>query len=185
MYETKVKPEIEIPYFDHSGNFIETVQNSSRRRGLNPLGFLIRKFINIFLVRISYFFPLNSFRIKCHRWRGVNIGKNVYIGAQCTIDNAYPEFVYIEDNVSLAGECLIITHSNPYSHFQFAVPARVAPVVIKAGAWLCVRSVVLPGVTIGENSIISAGAVVDSDVPPRCVVSGNPAVIVARNIPIA
>jgi acetyltransferase-like isoleucine patch superfamily enzyme len=112
------------------------------------------------------------------------VGKNVYIGMQCSIDNAYPEYVYIEDNVSLVGECLVIAHSNPYSHFQNVTPARVSPVIIKQGAWICVRAVILPGVTIGENSIVSAGSVVDSDVPPRSIVAGNPAKILARNLPI-
>jgi acetyltransferase-like isoleucine patch superfamily enzyme len=104
---------------------------------------------------------------------------------QCTIDNAYPEFVYIEDNVSLAGECLIVTHSNPYSHFQNTTPARVSPVIIKNGAWICVRAVLLPGVTVGENAIVSACSVVDSEVPARSVVSGNPAKIIAEDIIIS
>ncbi len=184
MNKFKIKPSFNIPYFDHFGGFLKTIQNASKRRGVDPLTFLIRKLVNICLFQISFFSPLNSIRIKCHKWRGVNIGKNVYIGTRCSIDNAYPEYVYIEDNVSMASECLIIAHSNPYSHFQNVTPAQVAPVIIKQGAWICVRSLILPGVTIGENAIVSAGSVVDSDVPPCSVVTGNPAKIAARNLPI-
>jgi acetyltransferase-like isoleucine patch superfamily enzyme len=184
MNQFKVKPSVTIPYFDHSGGFFQTTLNSARRRGMNPLGFFVKKLKNICLYRISFFCPLNKLRIKFHRCRGVIIGKNVYIGMQCSIDNAYPEYIYIEDNASLTGECLLIAHSNPYSHFQNVTPAWVSPVIIKAGAWICVRAVILPGVTIGENSIVSAGSVVDSDVPPRSIVAGNPAKILARNLPI-
>lgn len=184
MNQFKVKPSVTIPYFDHAGGFLKTIRNSAKRRGMRPWFFLVKKLVNFCLFRISFFCPLNSFRIRCNKWRGVKIGKNVYIGMQCSIDNAYPEYVYIEDNVSIAAECLIIAHSNPYSHFQDVTPAQIAPVVIKHGAWICVRSLILPGVTIGENAIVSAGSVITSDVPPRSVASGNPTRIIARNLPI-
>jgi acetyltransferase-like isoleucine patch superfamily enzyme len=184
MNQFKVKPSLTIPYFNHTGGLLKTIRNSAKRRGISFWFFLIKKLLNFCLFRISFFCPLNNLRIKFHRWRGIMVGKNVYIGMQCSIDNAYPEYVYIEDNVSLVGECLVIAHSNPYSHFQNVTPARVSPVIIKQGAWICVRAVILPGVTIGENSIVSAGSVVDSDVPPRSIVAGNPAKILARNLPI-
>jgi acetyltransferase-like isoleucine patch superfamily enzyme len=184
MNQFKVNPLITIPYFDHTGGFLKTILNSSKRRRISPLFFLLKKIVNICLYRISFFCPLNSFRVRCHKWRGVKIGNNVYIGMQCSIDNAYPEYVYIEDNVSLAGECLVITHSNPFSHFQNVTPAQVAPVIIKQGAWICVRALLLPGVIIGENSIVSAGSVVTTNVPPNSVVSGNPAKIIAVNLPV-
>jgi hypothetical protein len=49
------------------------------------------------------------------------------------------------------------------------------PVIIERGAFLGIRSVVLQGVTIGENAYVAAGAVVSEDVPARTVVVGNPA----------
>jgi len=58
--------------------------------------------------------------------------------------------------------------------------ADPAPVVIERGAFLGIRSVVLRGVTIGENAYVAAGAVVVDDVPPRTVVVGNPARQVRR-----
>lgn len=184
MNQFTVKPSITIPYFDHADSLLNTIRNSAKRRGMSPVFFVIKKAINSFLFRIGFFCPLNSLRIRFHKWRGVNIGRNVYIGMKCTIDNAYPEYVYIEDNASIAADCLVIAHSNPYSHFQDVTPAQVSPVIIKKGAWICVRSVILPGVTIGENAIVSACSVVDYDVPSRSIVAGNPAKTVARNLPI-
>lgn len=184
MNQFEIRPSATIPYFDHADGFLKTIRNSAKRRGMNPWFFILKKAVNICLFRISFFCPLNSIRIKCHKLRGVKIGKNVYIGMQCSIDNAYPEYIYIEDNVSIAAECLIIAHSNPYSHFRDVTSAQVAPVIIKNGAWICVRSLILPGVTIGENAIVSAGSVIATDIPPRSVASGNPARIIAGNLPV-
>jgi acetyltransferase-like isoleucine patch superfamily enzyme len=184
MSQFEIKPSINIPYFDHSGSLMGTITNSAKRRKINPVKFGLNKIVNSILYRLSFFCPLNSLRIKFHKWRGVNIGKNVYIGMQCSIDNAYPEYVYIEDDVSIASETLIIAHSNPYSHFQNVITSKVNPVLIRKGAWVAVRSIILPGVTIGENAIISAGSVINFDVPSCSVVAGNPAKIISKNLPV-
>jgi acetyltransferase-like isoleucine patch superfamily enzyme len=185
MTRFNVKPPVNISYFDHNeGGLIRSIRNSAGRRGMNPLRFIFRKILNTCLYRISYFCPLNSIRVRCHKWRGVNIGKNVYIGSQCSIDNAYPEYVYINDNVSIAPECFIVAHSNPYSHFNKVTSSMVSPVIIEQGAWICARSLVLPGVIIGENAIVSAGSVIDKNLPARSVAAGNPARIIAEKLPI-
>ena len=49
---------------------------------------------------------------------------------------------------------------------------------IEDGAWLCVRSTLLPGVVIGKNSVVAAGAVVTKDVFPYCCVAGIPANVI-------
>ncbi|MBQ9339848.1 MAG: acyltransferase [Paludibacteraceae bacterium] len=107
------------------------------------------------------------------------MGENVYIGLHCTIDNAYPEYVYIEDNVSLAGNVTILAHSNPYGHFKNVVESGVSPVVIKEGAWVADGAIILRGVTIGKNAIVSAGTVVDKDIPDCALAKGNPMKIAA------
>lgn len=176
-----IRNEQVIPYFDHDNKSLKnTIKNSSHRRGMGIIRFSIRKIRNIILFRLSYFCPLNSLRIKFNRWRGINIGKNVYIGQFCILDNAYPEYVYIEDNVSLAGEVTIIAHSNPYKHFENIVESRVAPVLIKEGAWIGSKSIVLMGVSVGKRSIVSAGSVVDKNVPDYSVAKGNPMKIVGE-----
>ena len=57
---------------------------------------------------------------------------------------------------------------------------RTAPVVIKDNVWIGMGAVILKGVTIGENSVVAAGAIVSKDVPPNSVVAGNPAAVVKR-----
>lgn len=176
-----ILPEIIIPYFDHDDKSLRnTIKNSSSRRGMSPLRFTFRKIKNIILFRLSYFCPLNSWRVKMNKWRGVHIGENVYIGQFCILDNAYPEYIYIEDNVSLAGEVTIVAHSNPYAHFSNIVESRVSPILIKNGAWIGSKSIILMGVTVGEKSIASAGSVVDKDIPDFSMAKGNPMKVITE-----
>lgn len=179
QYPEMLSP-MNIPYFDHGDNLATTIKNSSARRNMSKWHFFWRKIKNIILFRLAYFCPFNSWRIRMHRWRGVHIGKNVYVGQHCVIDNAYPEYIYIEDNVGLAGEITILAHTNPYIHFENILASQVAPVLIKDGAIVSVRSVVLLGVTIGTKSIVSAGTIVDKDVPDYTFVRGNPMEIVTE-----
>lgn len=55
---------------------------------------------------------------------------------------------------------------------------KIAPIVIGRNVWIGARAIVLPGVEIGDHSVVGAGAVVKHSVPPRCVVAGNPATVV-------
>jgi acetyltransferase-like isoleucine patch superfamily enzyme len=57
-------------------------------------------------------------------------------------------------------------------------PLKTAPVIIEDNVWIGMNAVILKGVTIGENSVVAAGAVVSKSVPANVVVAGNPAVIV-------
>jgi acetyltransferase-like isoleucine patch superfamily enzyme len=102
------------------------------------------------------------------------------IGFRCTLDHAYPEYITLKDNCALAGNVYLIAHSNPYIHFKGKLLSYVAPIVIEEGAWVGINSTILPGVTVGKNSVVSAGSIVSKDVPDNCVVAGNPAVIVKR-----
>jgi acetyltransferase-like isoleucine patch superfamily enzyme len=57
-------------------------------------------------------------------------------------------------------------------------PSR--PVIIGDDVWLAARVMILPGVTIGDHAVVSAGAIVTEDVPERSVVAGNPAQVIAQ-----
>ena len=57
---------------------------------------------------------------------------------------------------------------------------KTAPVIIRDNVWIGMNAVILKGVTIGENSVVAAGAVVTKSVPENVVVAGNPAIIVKQ-----
>ena len=160
-----------IPYYKPNENLSQQISNSSSQKKIAKHQLVLKKIKSYLFARLAYNCPVNSWRIKLHRWRGVNIGNNVLIGLKVTLDNSFPEYIYIEDGVSLAGENYILTHSNPYAHFQGILDSYVSPVIIKKGAWVTIRVTVLPGVTIGENAIIGAGVVVYKDVPDGAIVT--------------
>jgi len=135
----------------------------------------VRKIRNTLLMLAAYACPSNRWRIRMHRWRGVSIGKHVYVGMFCFFDNLYPEYIVIEDNASVNAGSMILTHFNPMRRFEPILKARVAPVVIGEGTIVAIRSTILPGVTTGKYSIVSAGSVVEKSVPEYTLVRGNPA----------
>ncbi len=141
---------------------------------------LIRSFINKF---IQFFamtrFPVGSkFRCMLERLRGVKIGKNVFLGGGNILDRVRPDLITIEDDVAISGGVSILTHSNPTEPLRKMLGPEshiIAPVLIKKGAWIGVNSIILPGVTIGENAIVSVGSIVARDVKDNSIVGATPA----------
>ncbi|MBN2239591.1 MAG: acyltransferase [Dehalococcoidales bacterium] len=127
---------------------------------------------------LALFAPHPSMIVTFNKMRGMNIGKHVYIGQFVHMDSRYPHLITLEDNVSIGTNSMIFAHSDPgYSVFieENYYPSKVAPTVIKKGAWVAPASIIMCGITIGENSIVGAASVVTHDVDPYTVVAGNPA----------
>jgi len=175
MSQFQLKEEKPIPYYDQDKSLGKTLQNGGKSRGKNPLFYGFRRFFNYILMLTAYVLPFNALRVKLNKWKGVNIGKNVYIGMFVFLDNAYPEYIYIEDNAAINAGSMVVAHFNLKKHFEPIINARVSPVLIKNGAMIAVRSIILPGVTIGECAMVSAASVVSEDVPAYTLVRGNPA----------
>lgn len=106
------------------------------------------------------------------------IGKNVFINHDCSFLDIGG--ITIEDNVLIGPKVSVITESHPLNPTE-RNSLLVKPVVIKRNAWIGVGAIILPGVTIGENAVVAAGALVNKDVPANTVVAGVPAKVV-RNI---
>lgn len=90
--------------------------------------------------------------------------------------------IVIEDDVLLGSDVHIYCDNHAFGDpskpiiEQGSVPTR--PVLICRGAWLGAAVIVLPGVIIGENAVIGAGAIVTRDIPPHSVAVGNPAKVI-------
>jgi acetyltransferase-like isoleucine patch superfamily enzyme len=141
---------------------------------------LFRSWILQFLASMS---PSSNLAVIFQRARGVRIGRHVFLGPNVQIDLLYPHLIAIEDYVSIGMNSMIFAHSNPTcsaylkEHFY---PRQTAPVTIKNGAWIPPGTIILHGVTIGENSVVGAGSIVINDVDPFTVAAGVPAKQVKR-----
>lgn len=117
--------------------------------------------------------PIESVRIHVYRKAGIKIGEHTLFGSHVFLDVMFPN-ITIGDDVILAGYDYILSHSNVLRGLK-ADEGRIKPVVIKNGVRLSINVTVLPGVTIGENAVIGAGAVVTEDIPANCLAVGVPA----------
>lgn len=102
----------------------------------------------------------------------IKIGKNVFINHACSFLDLGG--ITIEDNVLIGPKVNLITENHPINPTQRKSLVLNA-ILVKKNAWLGAGVTVLPGVTIGENSIVAAGAVVTTDVADNTIVGGIPA----------
>ncbi|MGB2889871.1 MAG: DapH/DapD/GlmU-related protein [Candidatus Acidiferrales bacterium] len=115
----------------------------------------------------------------------VEIQKNATIGKNCKISSHtfICEGVTIQDNVSIGHGVTFIKDAylhaaTPDGHLQTPRNWKVKPTVVEQGASIGSGATILSNVTIGANAMVSAGSVVTRNVPPKAIVSGNPAKVV-------
>lgn len=110
----------------------------------------------------------------------LTIGRNSYMNdslIQCANQ------ISIGDDCAIAGDVLIQdTDFHPMLDEKGEERPYVKPINIGNHVWICAKATILKGITIGDGSVVAAGAVVTKDVPPRCLVGGNPARIIRQNI---
>lgn len=104
--------------------------------------------------------------------RFITIGKNVFINHACSFLGMGG--ITIEDNVLIGPKVNLITENHPLSPDD-RKSLVCKPIVIKRNAWIGAAATILPGVTVGENAVVAAGAVVSTDVLPNTIVGGVPA----------
>jgi len=105
----------------------------------------------------------------------ISIGKNVFINHACSFLDMGG--ITIEDDVLIGPKVNLVTENHPLDPGDRKA-LITNPIIIKRNAWIGAGATILPGVTIGENSVVAAGAVVSRDVPPNVVVGGIPAKII-------
>ena len=117
--------------------------------------------------------PLHS------NWAGRNVhfGKNVYANFNLTlVDDTH---IYVGDGTMFAPNVVVTTAGHPIDPslrervYQFNLPIHIGKNV-----WIGAGAVIMPGITIGDNSVIGAGSIVTKDVPANCVAYGNPCRVV-------
>lgn len=152
-------------------NAFGNIPRSEKSKGFGVISAFLKRLLHVF-ARYLPMFP--SWRATIHRWRGVKIGKNIFIGTEVFIDDADPTLVTIEDDVTIIAQSTILGHTYIPKQFSSFFEKRERT-IIKKGAYIALGVKVLPGVTIGEYAIIGACSLVTKDVPAYTMVVGIPA----------
>ncbi|PTR14274.1 acyltransferase (plasmid) [Cereibacter azotoformans] len=135
----------------------------ARRRGLNRFSGLRNGLVALrraFLTRV---------------WK-MDLHPTMQMSLSARFDRTFPIGVHVGAHSYVAFEARILTHDRTrglYLHTR-----------IGENCFIGGRSMILPGIEIGDNSIVAAGAIVTKSVPPRSIVAGNPAVIVRSGIEV-
>lgn len=114
-------------------------------------------------------------------FKRLRIGNRCFLGDEVMID--VRGGVTLEDDVTLSNRTNVVSHINvgyPDHPLQKVYRTHESRVVIKRGAYIGTGAIILPGVTIGEQSVIGAGAVVTTSMPPRVTAAGIPARIIKK-----
>lgn len=109
--------------------------------------------------------------------RHIRIGKNVFINHACSFLDLGG--ITIEDDVQIGPRVSVITENHSVDPSK-RKHLELKSVHIKRNVWIGAGATILPCVTVGENAIIAAGAVVNKDVPANTIVGGVPAKILRK-----
>ena len=139
----------------------------------------VRTAIGTVLAALAKHLPANGLRIACHRWRGVGIGRGVFLGYDVNLDLVAPELIHVGDHARIGTGTMLFAHYVDAGGDGTPTETRQAPVWIGRSATLYAGALVMPGVRVGDFAIVRAGAVVEDDVPAFAVAAGVPARIVS------
>lgn len=106
----------------------------------------------------------------------VEVGDNVTINRGCKIfASFFNKDVKIKfgNNIAIAPDVCFFAAGHDYHYYN--LPDIAESITVCDNVWICGRSVILPGVTIGEGAVVAASSVVTKDVEPYTIVGGNPA----------
>lgn len=106
--------------------------------------------------------------------KGLEMGQKCSIGPKVLLDAR--KGLVLGNSVVVAYEAIIWTLHHDYNDLYFS--SKGSPVFVGDYVWICSRSIILPGVRIGEGAIVASGAVVTKDVPPYAIVAGVPAKVI-------
>ena len=129
----------------------------------------ICKYLNVVIIPNV---PFTNLRVAMYRWIGFTIGKNVFIGMKCYLDDVAIDKMIIEDNVVISYGCYFACHGKNQGH---------ALIHIKEGAYIGMRCNIISGkegIIIGEKSTIGAGSLVNKDIRANMTAIGIPIKII-------
>ena len=127
---------------------------------------VVRNVIVIELARITPFMRVKNWLYRT--FLGMRIGKKTAVAYKVMVDILFPEKISIGNNSIIGFNTTILAHEYLIDEY------RIGDVIIGDDVMIGANSTILPGVTIGDRSVVSAGSLVHQDVPEGVFVGGNP-----------
>jgi acetyltransferase-like isoleucine patch superfamily enzyme len=106
----------------------------------------------------------------------IRVGRNVFINQNCTMYDLGG--IDIGDDVMIGPNVSLITSGHPLPPSRRRAFVTAKPIVVERNVWIAAGATIIGGVTVGENAVVAAGAVVTRDVPPNSLAGGNPARVI-------
>jgi acetyltransferase-like isoleucine patch superfamily enzyme len=106
----------------------------------------------------------------------ITVGQAVFIGYGCAFTGHAA--IDVADGVMIAHKVNLVTAGHPVEPAERKAHITAQPITIDTNVWIGAAATILPGVTVGADSVVGAGAVVTHDVPPATLVAGVPARVV-------
>jgi acetyltransferase-like isoleucine patch superfamily enzyme len=131
------------------------------------------------LKSLNQFLKLQRFLTGCKRiyltrvW-GMNIHHSVVMSLSARLDKTHPKGIHIGEGTYIAFDAAILSHD--------MTRALKTETRIGKNCFIGARSVILPGITIGDCCVVGSGSIVTKDVPANSAVAGNPAKVIRSNI---
>lgn len=114
-----------------------------------------------------------------YRLKGYDVHPGVIFERHLHMDRLYPQGIHIKENCLIASGVTILSHDHCK---RVNNQPLLVDTYIGRNCFIAVGATILPGVKIGDEVIVGAGAVVTKDVPSNCIVAGNPAKIIREKI---
>ncbi|KAA0681733.1 acyltransferase [Neorhizobium sp. P12A] len=130
---------------------------------------------------LNQFLWVRSLLVKAKYWYytkfwGMNIHPTATYSMSVKLDKTYPKGVHIGEYSYLAFDVAILTHDRTRGVYRNTTIGR--------NCFIGARSIILPGVEIGDECVIGSGSVVTRNIPSRCIAVGNPAKVIRENIEV-
>ena len=131
---------------------------------------VMKSFIIITIARFTPWLPMKNWLYRT--FLGMEVGENTAIALMVMMDTMFPEMIHIGNNTIIGYNTTILAHEYLIEEY------RLGEVFIGSNVMIGANSLILPGVTIGDHTIIGAGSVVTKDVPAHAFYAGNPAKLI-------
>ena len=131
-----------------------------------PFWKVVKNFIVIQMARYTPFLGMKNWLYRV--FLGLKVGEHTSFALMVMLDVMFPEKISVGRNTVIGYNTTILAHEYLIKEY------RLGPVVIGSEVMIGANSTIMPGITIGDGAIVSAGTLVHKDVPPGAFVGGNP-----------